>query len=184
VIDGGAVRAGDTAGNGRQKNLLSLSFGRTSLLLTLQPTPLNRKNVVMRRTALSLIACMLAAPAMADLQTSVVVTKILEADRTISGDPIVLPTGPANVVVSKYVIAPGAALPVHRHSFQRFAYILSGTLEVRNADTGATRKFNEGDFVVEGVGYWHNGSNIGAEPVVLLVIDQTNGPSSNVELGK
>jgi quercetin dioxygenase-like cupin family protein len=138
----------------------------------------------MKTAAALLLTSLSLTPAIADTQPSVLVTKILEANTTVSGGPIVLPAGPVNVSVSKYVIQPGATLPVHRHVSQRYAYVISGTLDVRNAETGDSKRFDTGSFVLEGVGYWHSGSNVGKDPVVLLVIDQTSGPGTNVELQK
>ena len=76
------------------------------------------------------------------------------------------------VAASIFDIAPGATLPVHKHPFPRYGYVLAGTLKVTNVDTGKSDMFKAGDFIVEMIDQWHQGSNIGADPVKLLVIDQ------------
>ncbi len=102
----------------------------------------------------------------------VVVTPIKTTAVTSTGQPIVLPQKNVEVTASIYDIAPGATLPVHKHPFPRYGYMLSGTLKVTNVDTGKSDVFKTGDLIVEMVDQWHQGSNIGADPVKLLVIDQ------------
>lgn len=101
----------------------------------------------------------------------VVVTPVLSTVTTASGQPIILPSGPARVMVSTYVIAPGARLPVHQHVYPRYAYLLDGQLRVTEVKTHRTTSYRKGDFVVEMIGQEHFGENIGDTPLRLLVID-------------
>jgi quercetin dioxygenase-like cupin family protein len=102
----------------------------------------------------------------------VVVTPIRSTTVTSTGQPITPPQKNVEVAASIYDIAPGATLPVHKHPFPRYAYVLAGTLTVTNTDTGQKDTFKTGDFIVEMIDEWHFGSNAGADPVKLLVIDQ------------
>ena len=102
----------------------------------------------------------------------VVVTPVKTTAVTSTGQPLILPRQNVEVTASIYDIAPGATLPVHKHPFARYAYVLAGTLQVTNVDTGKSDVFKAGDFVVEMIDQWHRGSNIGADPVKLVVIDQ------------
>ena len=102
----------------------------------------------------------------------VVVTPVKTTAVTSTGQPLILPQKNVEVSASIYDIAPGATLPVHKHPFARDAYVLAGTLEVTNVDTGKSDVFKTGDFIVEMIDQWHRGSNIGADPVKLVVIDQ------------
>ena len=102
----------------------------------------------------------------------VVVTPVKTTAVTSTGQPLVLPQKNVEVGASIYDIAPGATLPVHKHPFARYAYVLAGTLQVTNVDTGKSDVFKAGDFIVEMIDQWHRGSNIGADPVKLVVIDQ------------
>ena len=102
----------------------------------------------------------------------VVVTPVKTTAVTSTGQPLILPQRNVEVSASVYDIAPGATLPVHKHPFARYAYVLAGTLEVTNVDTGKSDIFKTGDFIVEMIDQWHRGSNIGADPVKLVVIDQ------------
>ncbi|MDQ6433061.1 cupin domain-containing protein [Mesorhizobium sp. LHD-90] len=113
---------------------------------------------------------------------SVVVTPLASTNVTAAGQPIVLPAKDARVIVSNFEIAPGATLPVHKHPYQRYAYVLAGALRVTNAETGESTDYKPGDFIVEMVGRWHQGANIGTDTVRLLVIDQVEGDLPNTLL--
>jgi quercetin dioxygenase-like cupin family protein len=121
--------------------------------------------------ALAVALGLLAIPAAAQTP-SVTVTTLFRGATTASGQQIMLPSGPVEVIVSEYVIAPGAALPVHRHPYQRYAYVEGGTLRVTDAETGAATIYRTGDVIVEMVDTWHSGENIGPDVVRLKVIDQ------------
>jgi quercetin dioxygenase-like cupin family protein len=109
----------------------------------------------------------------------VTVTQLLSTTVTSSGQPIVLPQKDAQIVVSTYDVVPGATLPVHKHPYPRYAYVLSGHLRVTNSDTGRSNTYKTGDFILESVGQWHTGANIGDEPVKLLVIDMVERGQTN-----
>ncbi len=130
----------------------------------------------MRRFVLALLAagsCLTAAHALdSGAPAPVVVTPIRSTTATSTGQPIVPPQKNVEVSASIFEIAPGAVLPVHKHPFPRYAYVLAGTLEVTNVDTGKSDVFKTGDFIVEMVDEWHKGANIGADAVRLLVVDQ------------
>lgn len=125
---------------------------------------------------------LLAAPLHAESQ--VVVKPVLSTTVTSSGQPIVLPQKDAQVVVSTYEIAAGAALPEHKHPFPRYGYVLTGNLRVINDETGKTEDYKTGDFILESVGQWHRGINTGSEPLKLLVIDIREKDQPTVELKK
>jgi quercetin dioxygenase-like cupin family protein len=117
-------------------------------------------------------------------EAKVVVTPLASTTVTATGQPITLPQQNAQVLVSIYDIPPGAALPVHKHPFPRYAYVLAGALQVTSAETGKSQTYTAGNFIVEMIDQWHQGSNIGSEPVKLLVIDQVEEGSQNTLLRK
>lgn len=130
-----------------------------------------------------LAICLLlnALPALAeDAAPHVVVTPVAKSTVTATGQPIMLPQTNAEVEVSTYDIPVGAKLPVHKHPFPRYAYVLSGKLEVTYLDAGTSTVYEAGGFIVEAVGQWHKASNVGAEPVKLLVIDMVEAGQANV----
>jgi quercetin dioxygenase-like cupin family protein len=114
----------------------------------------------------------IAQPAMALDPSQLVVRKILQTGTTISGQPIILPQGDIELLVSLYEIAPGVSLPEHQHPYMRYGYVLEGTLAVTNLETGDTKTFGAGDFIVEALQQWHKGANVGSSYVKLLVVDQ------------
>ncbi len=121
------------------------------------------------------------APAWAeDAKPAITVTPIVPTDKTASGQPIELPQTHAELIGATYEIAPGAVLPEHKHPFPRYAYVLSGTLAVTNTETGQTITYKPGDIVVEAVGQWHKGANIGPDMVKLVVIDLVEQGQGNV----
>lgn len=133
--------------------------------------------------AAGLLAQAIAATALDTTPAAkVVVTPLASVTETASGQPIVLPQKNVQVLVSSFEIPPGAKLPVHMHPSARYAYVLEGQLEVTNVDTGKSTSYNKGDFIVEMIGTWHQGANVGSEPVKLLVIDQVEKGTSNTVL--
>jgi quercetin dioxygenase-like cupin family protein len=122
--------------------------------------------------AILLIAASTAASADASGSKPIVTTQILSTKVTAAGQPILLPAGAVRVIATRYEIAPGATLPVHKHPYPRYAYVLSGHLTVTDADSGARNTYQAGDVIVEMIDRWHSGQNTGTDPVRLLVIDQ------------
>ncbi|MER8786826.1 cupin domain-containing protein [Mesorhizobium sp. M0983] len=114
--------------------------------------------------------------------TPVVVAPLASRTETASGQPITLPQKNVQVLVSAYQIAPGATLPVHKHPFPRYAYVEAGTLQVTNVETGKSNTYKSGDFIIEMIGQWHQATNVGADPVKLLVIDQVEEGTKNTVL--
>lgn len=102
-------------------------------------------------------------------------------ETTNTGQPILAPEGPLTLTVSRVTIAAGTSLPIHKHPYQRYAYVESGSLTVRNLDTGTSVEFKPGATIVEARGQWHTGTAMGTQPVVLLVIDQTPPGKANTE---
>jgi quercetin dioxygenase-like cupin family protein len=116
---------------------------------------------------------------------AIAVKPLASLDKTASGQPITFPQGPGRVIVAEYIIAPGATLPLHKHPYPRFAYVLQGTLEVTDKDTDQTFLYKPGDVVVEVIGQRHLGRNMGDDAVRLLVLDTTPADvKGNVEIEK
>ncbi|MGH6768338.1 MAG: cupin domain-containing protein [Xanthobacteraceae bacterium] len=114
-----------------------------------------------------------------DAGAKVTTTRLFSTTTTASGEPITLPRGKVEVIAWMYEIPVGARLPVHMHPYARYAYVLAGSLRVADAENTRTWDYKAGDFIVEMIGAWHYGTNTGAEPVRLLVIDQVEVGASN-----
>ena len=112
----------------------------------------------------------------------VVVTPLASTDRTAAGQPIVPPQEDVRVIASHFEIAPGAKLAVHKHPYPRYAYVVQGTLQVTDVETGNVTTYNAGDFIVELIDRWHFGANAGSDPVKLIVIDQVEGHAAHTIL--
>jgi quercetin dioxygenase-like cupin family protein len=135
------------------------------------------RKILIVASLLAACASVTAAYALDSSAAPVVVTPVKTTTITATGQPLVLPRENVEVTASIYDIAPGATLPVHKHPFARYGYVLAVTLKVTNVDTGKSDVYETGDFIVEMIGQWHQGSNIGVDPVKLLVIDQIEAGS-------
>jgi quercetin dioxygenase-like cupin family protein len=135
--------------------------------------------------ALAIAGAMLlgsAALAQAADAPKISVAPLLRTDTTITGEKIVVPPNP-EVVTSIATFPPGAQLPIHKHPYPHYVYVLEGNLTVFNMDTGKSFVAKQGQFIVETNANWHYGKNEGAAPVKLLVIDQLPaGATSNMTL--
>jgi quercetin dioxygenase-like cupin family protein len=114
-----------------------------------------------------------------DLTAPVSVKPILQTEQTWSQQPIRFPSHDGSVVAALYDVAPGAVLPVHKHPFPRLGYVLSGTLKVTDLDTGQSKTWKAGEFIVESLDQWHEGASIGQTPLRLLVIDLIENGAKN-----
>ena len=138
---------------------------------------------VFRLIAVALIASVAAsAPSTgqdAEATGKVRAKRIFSGTTTNSGQPIKLPQGNVEVVVWMYDIPAGSKLAVHKHPYQRYAYVLQGTLQVTDVQNGRSFEYKPGDFIIEMVDGWHYGANNGKVPVRLLVIDQVEPGQAN-----
>ena len=105
----------------------------------------------------------------AEASPPVAAAQVLKAANSWDGKPIVYPSGSGEVTVLNIEIQPGAETGWHRHPVPSFAMVLEGTLQVTLRD-GSSRRFGAGDAFAEVVNTSHNGRNVGAAPVKLLVV--------------
>jgi quercetin dioxygenase-like cupin family protein len=73
------------------------------------------------------------------------------------------------VTILRITIAPGTALPEHKHPFMNAGVLIRGRLLVRKT-SGETFQLEAGDSISEVVETWHYGSNNGDEPAEILVV--------------
>ena len=137
----------------------------------------------LRRLALTAGGAMLAvslATASAQAAAPAKVTPLAKLDATITGQPIVTPSGPHQVVASIVELPVGGRLAPHKHPFPRYVYVLSGQLRVTYFDAKLVKEFKAGEFAAEAVDQWHMGEQVGTEPVRLLVVDHVPAGQANV----
>jgi quercetin dioxygenase-like cupin family protein len=94
---------------------------------------------------------------------------LLSTGKTIVGETIHYPSGPAHVTAAIVTLAPGGRTILHKHGVPLFAYILAGELTV-NYGTHGTRTYKEGQSFMEAMDVAHYGINNGAQPVRILAV--------------
>ena len=113
-----------------------------------------------------LVASMAASAQAADPVTTAV---LLKSGTTNTGDALAYPkTETPEITTALVEIAPGASTTLHRHPVPSVAYMLQGELEVQ-AEGGIVNRYKAGDAFLETIGRAHQGKNIGAVPVRILV---------------
>lgn len=90
---------------------------------------------------------------------------------TAAGQPIILPAGPAELVVAVTALPPGAVVPMHRHLHPRYVTVEEGSLRMTFADGRPGRDFGPGDVIVEPIDVWHEGRVTSAGPARLRGFD-------------
>jgi len=102
------------------------------------------------------------------------VVLLTQQSTTVLDQPISYPTEqPAQVSSSIITMLPGEQTGRHVHQTPMYAYILAGTLTVTYETGPGTTKvttYRKGSAFVEAIGIWHNGANLGHEPVRVLVV--------------
>ena len=98
--------------------------------------------------------------------------RILSTTATASGQPILAPGGPMQVTATVAEIAPGESTPLHKHPWLRYDYVLEGRISVKNFVTGKVDVVSAGQFVVDPIDQWHQGTAMDGKRVRLLIIDQ------------
>ncbi len=127
------------------------------------------------------LALLFPWPALAvDVNPGVKSTVILKTEKTWENSQIVYPAGRAEVTGLIVEIAPGAETGWHSHPVPSFAYLLEGELEIRTKNN-QVKLLKAGDAIAELVYTSHNGKNVGATPVKILVFyaGDTGEPVTN-----
>jgi quercetin dioxygenase-like cupin family protein len=94
---------------------------------------------------------------------------LLQATQSWNGKPYThYPKGKPQLTTIKVTLAPHTALPWHTHPFPNSVYVLSGTLTLRDRDSGKTLVVHQGQATGESVNDVHRGES-GDEPTVLLI---------------
>ena len=138
-----------------------------------------------------LLACLLpfSSAWAADYDAAVKARLITKTEFTGNGDRIKYPSFDAPEVSALEVdIAVGAETGWHKHPVAVYGYVLAGRLQV-DMEGGKTLTFKPGDAIIEVVDAWHNGRNVGCEPVRMAVFylggkDVPNVIKSPNDLGK
>lgn len=128
------------------------------------------------------LALALLLPLTAQAANLTHITPLLDTKTYANGEPLAMPANP-ELHVMTYELPVGAALPVHKHLYPRYAYVLQGELEIFYLDSKTSKVLKAGEFIAEAPEHWHYGKNIGSVPMKLLVIDHVRpGTATNTEL--
>lgn len=103
-----------------------------------------------------------------DQTDAIRVQTILKTHTSWDGKALEYPTGQAEITGMIVEIAPGAETGWHLHAVPSFGMVLEGELEVQLKD-GKTKHLKSGEALAEVVNTLHNGRNVGATPVKLIV---------------
>ena len=95
-------------------------------------------------------------------------TELLRTQASWNGAPYgAYPAGVAEPVVMRIDIPAGGVLPWHSHSMPSFAYILEGSITVKD-EQGHHKVFQAGQVMPETVGTVHRGT-VGEQPATFIV---------------
>jgi quercetin dioxygenase-like cupin family protein len=90
-------------------------------------------------------------------------------------------SGSAQVSSAIVTLLSGEETGWHRHDAPLYGYILSGVLQV-SYDGGVVKTYKTGDALLEAIGTYHNGQNLGTKPVRILVVNiGANGVENTVK---
>lgn len=123
----------------------------------------------MKKLLIGLAALLLPISAMAlEASATVKVTPLIKTTTSWDGQPLVYPTGQAEITGIIVEIAPGAETGWHSHPVPSFGVLLQGSLDISLKD-GQVKHLRAGDALAEVVATLHNGRNVGADPVKIMV---------------
>jgi D-alanyl-D-alanine dipeptidase len=97
------------------------------------------------------------------------VEPLLDAKTTVTGEALAWPKGPPVLKSQIVTIGPGQSTGWHRHTAPTYGQLLSGVLEVEYEGLGR-RTLRVGDTLLESMRVAHAGTNLGTEPVRILVV--------------
>ncbi len=120
--------------------------------------------------ALLLSACSTPPKSQATAAKTIQVESLLKTTKSWDGQPLPpYAKGQPEVTILKITIAPGAALPEHKHPYMNAGVLISGRLLVKT-EHGKTIQLEAGDALSEVIGTWHYGSNNGDVPAEIIVV--------------
>jgi quercetin dioxygenase-like cupin family protein len=99
---------------------------------------------------------------------SVKVSTVLKTETSWDGNPIVYPSGKAEITGMLVEIAPNSETGWHLHPVPSFGMVLEGELEVQ-LKNGTVKRLKSGEALAEAINTLHNGRSVGSVPVKLVV---------------
>lgn len=140
------------------------------------------------KAILALVAMMAFVPAASTASSgeggkpNAVSKEVVRTATTVSGQPLRLPRGKAEMVAYTVEIPANGLTTIHQHPWSRFVYVERGPLTVTDQDTGKVHKFQSGQVFGEVVAQWHQGHAPGAQGARLVVIDLVPPGVTNMKM--
>jgi quercetin dioxygenase-like cupin family protein len=129
------------------------------------------------RVVVGIGLCLIAASATAkDVYPPVQV--LLSSSETVLGQQIEYPKGDAKITAAIVTMQPGQKTGAHLHNAPLFGYMLEGELTV-DYGTNGSRRYVEGDSLLEAFKTLHNGENTGEGIARVLVVFAGAGDTPN-----
>ena len=140
------------------------------------------------KAILALVAIMAIVPAASTASSgaggepNAVSKEVVRTGTTVSGQPLRLPQGKAEMVAYTVDIPANGLTTVHQHPWSRFVYVERGPLTVTDQSTGQTHSFQTGQVFGEVVAQWHQGHAPGPQGARLVVIDLVPPGVTNMKM--
>jgi quercetin dioxygenase-like cupin family protein len=124
----------------------------------------------------------IAAQSPSAAPSSTVSRPVARTAQTLSGQPLRLPQGPAEMVAAVVDIPAGGSTVIHQHRWSRLVYVERGPLRVVNEDTHQTHDLQTGQAFAEVIGQWHQGFAPGPEGARVIVFDLVPPGETNMTM--
>ena len=115
-------------------------------------------------------------------QPSAVSKEIARTATTVSGQPLHLPQGKAEMVAYTVELPANGLTTIHQHPWSRFVYVERGPLRVTDQDSHQVHMFQTGQVFPEVVAQWHQGYAPGPQGARLVVIDLVPPGVTNMKM--
>jgi quercetin dioxygenase-like cupin family protein len=123
-----------------------------------------------KQTILFILFIFICVGLTAQYKEDVIIEKLMQTDTTALGQKITYPQfANDEVTICKVTIPVGKSTGWHKHQIPVFAYIMKGTLTVKQ-ENGKTNIYPQNSTVSEIFNTFHNGFNEGNEEVVLIAV--------------
>jgi len=124
----------------------------------------------MKKQILFLLFPFICMSVTAQYKQDVMIEKLMQTDTTAIGQKINYPHfSDDKVTICKVTIPPGKSTGWHKHEIPVFAYVMKGTLTVKQ-ENGKANIYPQNSTVSEMYDTFHCGYNEGTEDVVLIAI--------------
>lgn len=94
---------------------------------------------------------------------------VIKSTTNRDGEPIILPTGTAEITSVIGTLEPNGRTPLHQHPVPVYVYVMEGEVELRTEGDDPQR-YAAGEAWIESQGALHQAHNVGETPAKLLIV--------------